>query len=341
MKLFTIRNLLKVYNGRNVLDIERLELDEGKIYSLYGPNGSGKTTFLEILGMLSSPTKGYMEYRGKPIKFNGMDLKQMRKQIVLVQQNPVLFSTSVYKNMEFPLKVRKVSVSNRNSIIEECLDLVGMKDFIHAHAPNLSSGEKQRVAIARALACSPDVLLLDEPTANVDAENQVTVENIISDIKEQKGISIILTTHDLIQAERVADEIIPLFKGRLAPTVYENLFDAAPIKDTKGREWLILKRGIKIPFKSNKTERLRISIDPFRVVIMGRGEIKSMLGIFKGRIVQMTKEKRNIRFLVDIGLPINIIMKEGDVKARQFFVGDDVCIEIPDSSIHILSAGRP
>lgn len=336
MKLFNIMGLKKEYNGKRVLDIDKLTLKEGKIYVLFGPNGSGKTTLLEILALLTPPTNGSIEYRGMTIKYNEAELTRLRKKIVMVHQNPVLFTTSVAKNMEFPLKVRNIPSHKRSRIIEECLDMVGMKDFLSAHAPNLSSGEKQRIAIARALACSPDVLLLDEPTSNVDAENQAIVETIISDINKKRGISVILTTHDLIQAERIADEIIPLIKGKLAKTVHENLFHSFLIKDDRNKSWLVLKQGIRIPFNARAEGPLTISINPFMIDIVYNLETEKKPLFFKGRIVQMSQERNNIRFSVDIGLPINVIMRGEDVKKKGLLVGDNVWIKIPEASISII-----
>jgi tungstate transport system ATP-binding protein len=99
-----------------------------------------------------------------------------------------------------------------------------MRDFGHARAHKLSSGETQRVSIARALACFPEVILLDEPTANVDVENQIAIERIIREINRTKSISVVFTTHNMIQASRLADETVFLYEGKVARSIYENIF---------------------------------------------------------------------------------------------------------------------
>jgi tungstate transport system ATP-binding protein len=335
VSLFSIKDLVKIYDTRKVLDIEGLILEEGMIYALFGPNGSGKTTLLEILALLIPPTKGEIHYKGIPINHPWADLTPLRQKIILVQQEPVLFTTSVYKNMEFGLRVRKVPRSNRKRIIEECLDMVGMKDFMFAHAPVLSGGEKQRIAIARALACSPEVLLLDEPTASVDPQNQTIIEGIISDINENKGISVILTTHDLVQAGRLAKKIIPLFNGRLAPSVYENIFEATVSGEPGEGTCLLLRGELKIPYKTEKHGRVRITINPFRVRILDEGRSEVGVHLHQGIITQMTKEQTNIRLCIDAGVPINVIMKEEDVKGKRLFVGERVFVDIPASAIDI------
>ena len=103
MTLFEIRGLTKVYGQRSVLDIPELDFERGEIYALLGPNGSGKTTLLEVLSLLLPPTAGTIRYLGRRIDFSANNLTALRREIVMVPQNPVLFTTSVYKNVEFDL----------------------------------------------------------------------------------------------------------------------------------------------------------------------------------------------------------------------------------------------
>ena len=169
--------------GMYIRDIPTFEMEKGKIIGLLGPNGAGKTTLMEILAFIMPPTSGEIFYKNKKVEFNGSGLIDLRKKVVLVQQNPILFTTTVFNNVEFPLKIRKVEKQKRGRIVDELLGLVGMENFREAKAHNLSGGETQRIAIAQALACSPEVILLDEPTASVDVENRINIERIISPIK--------------------------------------------------------------------------------------------------------------------------------------------------------------
>ena len=105
--LFRIKNLTKVYGGRKVLDIPELSLEKGKVYGLLGPNGSGKTTLLEILSFLLPPTTGNIVYDSRKVVFSENFLKRLRTEVIMVEQQPILFTTSVYNNVEFGLKVRK------------------------------------------------------------------------------------------------------------------------------------------------------------------------------------------------------------------------------------------
>jgi len=212
--LYHIKNLKKKYNGRVVLDLPELIIENNKIYGILGPNGSGKTTLLSILSFLDSPSQGTVIYRGSPVIFSEKPLQSLRKEVVLVDQHPIMFSTSVYKNIEFPLKIRKIPKKDRYKIITEVLKQVGMDDFINADAKTLSGGETQRVAVARALACCPKILIFDEPTASVDVSSQLAIENIIQELHAKSNISIIMSTHNMIQAAKLVHKKIFLLNGQ-------------------------------------------------------------------------------------------------------------------------------
>ena len=154
MITYAISDLSKVFGERTVLDIPHLEIEGKQIYALLGPNGAGKTTLLNILGFLETPTAGHIRYRDQIVQFSEPNLQRLRQDVVVVDQHPILFTTTVYKNIEFGLKIRKMPKKKRERIIEESLELVGMRYFSSASAQNLSGGETQRVAIARVLALS-------------------------------------------------------------------------------------------------------------------------------------------------------------------------------------------
>ena len=217
MSLYRLSQLTKTYRNRMVLDIPFLEIEGGRIYALMGPNGAGKTTLLNILGFLDAPGSGSVHFCSHPVQFTEPALQALRKAVVMVDQHPILFTTTVYKNLEFGLKVRKIAKKERARMITESLEMVGMQDFAQAPAHRLSGGETQRVALARAFAAAPKVLLCDEPTANVDEENQAIIIRILKQINELKGISIIFTTHDRTQALSLARQTLILNRGRIVP----------------------------------------------------------------------------------------------------------------------------
>lgn len=331
--LFQIRNLSKTYGNRTVLDISELDLRKGIIYALVGPNGAGKTTLLEILSFLDYPTTGKVIYNNKPVDFSGRHLHNLRREIVLVQQNPVLFTTTVYKNLEFGLKIREISRDERDKIIEESLDLVGMRDFINAQAHKLSGGETQRVAIARALSCSPNVILFDEPTANVDFENQVAIEHILTQINTQKNISVMFTSHNQIQATRLSHEMASLFEGRLTPLIFENIYGGNIISEKEHPKVCLIQNRIQIVLDTDKTGPVRLSINPLKIQMLRVQDTQFKENVFSGKLIQLSDENDYVRAVVDIGIPLNILVNRSKPSEYPMIIGQEVHIFCPKEAI--------
>jgi len=220
--LYVLSKITRKYGSRTVLDIPLMEIEKGKIYALLGPNGAGKTTLLNILGFLEVPTTGDILYRSKTVNFSESFLQNLRREVVMIDQHPILFTGTVYKNVEFGLKIRRISQKKRGIIIEETLDLVGMSDFVQAQAHRLSGGETQRVALARALAVSPEILLCDEPNSNLDVENQTAIINTLKQINEQRKTTIMFTTHYMYQVSSLAHHTFFLDHGKLTATQAES-----------------------------------------------------------------------------------------------------------------------
>jgi len=333
--LYRLRNLKKTFERRTVLDVETLSLERGKIIALLGPNGAGKTTLLEIMAFLSGPTSGQMWFNEQKVDFIGGRLIHLRRRVVLVQQDPVLFSTSVSRNVDFPMRIRKTPKAERERIVGELLDLVGMRAFEHARATKLSSGETQRVAIARSLACFPEVILLDEPTANVDVENGIALERIVQDINRSKGLSVIFTTHNMIQASRLADETVFLYEGKVAESIYENIFSGRIETDEDGCRQCIAQNGLSLRVKSEKSGPVRISIDPSSVTISHNGNRFSKDNTFKGKLIQFTHERNRVRVIVDVGIPLSVLIPQAVFSSLHLIIGEDVWLNCPAESIEV------
>jgi len=332
--LYQLKNIIKAYNGQAVLEIKRLSIQKGKVIGLLGPNGSGKTTLLEILAFLLPPTSGEIRFKQEPINSNTGRLMKLRRKVVLVQQHPILFTTTVYKNIEFPLRIRSIPKARRREMADELLELVGMASFRDASAHTLSGGQTQRVAIARALACSPEVILLDEPMSSVDVENQITIERILREINQIKGISVVFTTHDVVQTSRLADDTIFLLEGKVAKSIYENIFSARMETGTGDHKFCSLPNGIQLKVQSQKTGPIRISIAP-GALILSPNKPTATENSVKGKIIQLNEERIHFRALVDAGVPLNVLIPKESFSRHDMGIGDDVWVSCPVESIEI------
>jgi tungstate transport system ATP-binding protein len=334
--LYELSNLKKIYGKRAVLDLPHLSVEAGRIVGLLGPNGAGKTTLLEIFAFLSGPTSGEVWFQGKKVDYDNNRLRDLRRRVVIVQQHPIMFTVTVEKNLEFPLVIRKVPKQRQEQVIDELLDLVSMREYKYARAHNLSGGETQRIAIARALACSPEVILFDEPTASVDVENQIAIERIVQEINQDKGISVIFTTHDMNQAARLADEIVFLFEGRLAQSTYENIFSGQILPGENGDPYCLVQNKLKLGITKAKMGPVRIAINPNAIQVSRTADDPPPANSFKGRLVQLTDEKNKVRALVDVGLPLCVLISKEDLTAMSLGVGSSIWLTCPPDSIEII-----
>ncbi len=210
-----LRSIEKRYSGHQALEIKELFFQPQHIYSLVGPNGCGKSTLLQIVALLLKPTFGEMIFQSEKVVWKKQALQRLRQDITLVHQSPYLFSRSVRHNIAFGLKMRGIHAKGQHHLIHEALEMVGLEGFGRRDARELSGGEQQRVAIARALVLRPRLLLLDEPTSNMDRASIETFDRLLPILVEQ-GMTIIQATHSPDQPERLNSTIVRMEDGRLA-----------------------------------------------------------------------------------------------------------------------------
>jgi len=215
MPLIETVGLCQKYSGRDILKNINLKVERGETFALIGPTGAGKTTLLRLLDLLEMPTSGRIYFEGRDAAESRKVRLQMRRRMAFVIQKPVVFNTSIYDNIACGLRWRgekKTGIQQKVSRILEMIDLSADKN---RNARTLSGGEAQRVAIARAIVTEPEVLLLDEPTANLDPLSVVKVEELITSIIHQYATTIIMATHDMAQGQRLARRIGVLIDGEI------------------------------------------------------------------------------------------------------------------------------
>lgn len=208
--LYQLKDVTQVYAGREVLRIPAMNIPQGECLGLAGPNGSGKSTLLRLLGFLEKPASGELRFLGNPV-FNG--LPSLRRQAVLLDQSPYLLRRSVFANVAYGLAVR--GEKRRRERVAEVLSLVGLDfdQFANRSWKALSGGEARRVALAARLVLKPRVLLLDEPTANLDAESGALILRALLTLREEGNCTLIAASHDAPWLAEVADRTITLKYG--------------------------------------------------------------------------------------------------------------------------------
>ncbi len=199
-----INSLIKKVSPQFTLQVDSAIFQSGKVIGLVGHNGKGKTTLLNILAGLDNEFTGEILYDGKKIS------PLLRKQITMTFQTPALLNRSVYANIEYPLKIRKLDSSKRKEVISDMLSKLNIEHLSKKNATKLSGGESQRAALARGLSFSPRLLLLDEPFSAIDEKSIHNMEQCILDYNKATGATVVLVSHNSQQIENMCNSIITL-----------------------------------------------------------------------------------------------------------------------------------
>src|SRR4030043_1554840 len=208
-----ISHAYKSYDGKPVLQDCSYSFEKSGTYVLMGPNGSGKSTFFRICAFLEEPDRGEVNYLSGGILM-GKNI-ELRRRITLLLPKVGVFNTTVFKNVSYGLIIRGISRDEITEKADNVLDFVGLIHKKNQKALTLSSGEMQRLGIARAMVVEPEILFLDEPTASVDQENTEILEDIILRMKRMGKSIVVITTHDMNQAKRLADWLIWMKEGKI------------------------------------------------------------------------------------------------------------------------------
>lgn len=207
--------------GRRILDGVDITFTGSGVSALIGPNGAGKSVLLRVLAALIEPDRGRVRWGGLPPS------RTLRRRLGFVFQKPVLLRRSALANVRYALRAAGAGRAESLQRAREALDFVGLSALGRSPARVLSGGEQQRLAIARALALEPEVLLLDEPSSNLDPASTARIEAIIGDVS-RAGRKVVLVTHDLGQARRLAREVVFLHHGRIVEHAAAGQFFDAP-----------------------------------------------------------------------------------------------------------------
>ena len=222
-EIYELENLRRAYSGRAVLDIPAMQVHEGELLAIVGPSGAGKSTLLRLLNFLEAPTSGIIRFDGQPA--NASVSLATRRQVTTVFQRPVLQRGNVRSNVAYGLRLRGLPADGR---VDAVLEEVGLAGLARQAAQTLSGGEMQRVALARALVLEPRVLLLDEPTANLDPYNVSLIESLIRAHNAAQGTTVVMVTHNVFQAKRLAQRVGLLLNGSLVELAATAAFFDAP-----------------------------------------------------------------------------------------------------------------
>jgi len=355
-----IAGVSREIRGKKILDGINLEIQDGEIFTLIGPSGSGKTSLIRIIDLLDTPTAGTIFFNGADSSTANSGRLALRRKMALVFQKPAVLNTTVAKNVAFGLKFRGVSEPEIDRRVEAALDLVGLTGFSGRRAVTLSGGEMQRIALARAMVTEPKVLLLDEPTANLDPVNSELIEDLIIRINRDFETTIILSTHDMIQGQRLATRIGVIMNGKIAQVGdlheifyrprgvdiarfvgIDTVLHGTVTENDRGLATISVGREL-IEAVTPAMPRLRVEIyiRPEEVTLSheptGEPAKTSVRNRFSGTITRIVPFGPFIRVTVDCGFVITAMITRRSCEELGLAAGSPVSLSVKASSIHVL-----
>ncbi|MFQ6094546.1 MAG: ATP-binding cassette domain-containing protein [Candidatus Bathyarchaeia archaeon] len=352
MTLIELRDIVKKYGETVALNGVNLKVDEGDFLAVVGPNGAGKTTLLKIMAGIEEPTSGEVYYRNRKIGCG--DLEFLRKRCTMVFQRTIVFNTTVYNNIAYGLKIRGIPKDEIQRRVHEALKLVKLEGFEKLSAKKLSGGQQQRVSLARALALKSELLLLDEPTANLDPQTTSLVEDLMDYINREGETTIVMATHNIFQVQKVPRRAALLLHGRVAevglveevfmkPTVnlasfarLENIFTGTATILTNGTSLINVNDKVQIEVAFKKKGETTILIRPEDIIVSKKPLESSARNTFKGRIVEVSDLGSVVRLKVDAGEIFTTQVTKLSFERMRLNMGSEVFISFKASSVHLV-----
>lgn len=347
-----LRDVTKTFDEKIILENVNLQIQQGEILALLGPNGSGKTTLLKILAFIEKPSKGAVFFEGSKVTDRQIERKRMESTMVF--QKTTVFNTTVYNNVAYGLKVRKLSKNMIDKEVSKALKLVKLEGFEQRHAKKLSGGEQQRVALARALVLNVKLLLLDEPTANLDPKNASVIEEVIATVNRDLRTTIVMATHNMFQAKNLPKRVALINDGkigeigasaevfgRLSKTlasfaVLENTFSGIAKVTVNGTALVDIGNDVLIETTAQSVGEVSVFISPHDIIISKNQLVSSARNVFKGRIVEIRDLGSLVRLKVDVGKPFTVQITKHSFKEMELALGMMVYLTFKASSVQVL-----
>jgi molybdopterin-binding protein len=350
--LLEVRNLDKRFGPINALRDANLQILHGNITTLLGPSGSGKTTLLRILAGLESATKGAVLYNGKVITESHRYL--LRQRATMVFQKCAFFNTTVFENVAYGLELSGYPKKKIKDKVGQVLDLVKLEGYGGRRAKKLSGGEQQRVALARALVLDRELLLLDEPTANIDPKNVSIIEETILRANREHKTTIVLATHNMFQAQALSQRVVLLHDGTIRQVGsnreifatsnrylasfarLENVFSGISTTNATDTSIIDVGHNLKIEASFRRTGDTTIYVRPEDILISNNPLRSSARNEFKGIIVGVSDLGAVVKLRVDAGEEFVVQITKASFTEMQLNAGSQVFLTFKASSVHLV-----
>jgi len=356
MALIETVNITQKYGGQEIIKDISLKVEQGEVLALIGPTGAGKTTLLRLLDLLEVPSSGSIYFDGTEVTASKRLRLQARRRMSFVLQKPVVFNMSVADNIACGLKWRKEKESSISQRVQDALELVGMTGYSSRNARNLSGGETQLVAIARALAIAPEILFLDEPTANLDPVSAAKIEEVLAHIIGGQKTTVVMATHDMSQGQRLAGRIGVIINGQLLQTGSPNDIFSTP-RDTRVAELVGVGNILSGVIVNRDNELVAIDVSggiiqaisdyaigaevhalirPEDITLAPHHDASSARNTFEGRITRVFSVGALVRVELDCGFPLLAVVTRRSAQDLNLAVDKGVYATFKATAVHVI-----
>jgi len=354
-----VAGLSKSYGSKEILREISLSVREGEIFGIIGPSGAGKSTFLRLLDLIEMPTGGTLSILGEDALSKESRFK-LRRRMAMLYQKPVIFNRTVFENIAIGMKYRNLSRGTIEERVKDALRAIGLTVYAGRPARTLSGGEAQRVALARAMVTDPEILFLDEPTANLDPRSVDQIEETILHLNRETGTTIIISTHDMLQGQRLAGRMGVIMDGRLPQTgttqeifhrpatkdiarfvQMANIFDGSVTANIGGEADVQVAgktfctvtpleagRRVSVLFRA---EDVTLTLDP--------NVRTSARNVFHGLIRRIIPSGPFVNVVIDCGIDITALVTLRSAEDLGISLGKEVWISVKATAIHVLPQG--
>lgn len=360
--MIEIEHVSKKFGGKSVLKDVCATIRDGEIFAIIGPSGSGKSTLLRTINLLETPDGGRIVVDGIDIHAEKRRVIEIRRRMAMVFQKPAAFNENVYENIAVGLRMRRVPETEIRRKITDALEVIGLSGYERRRAKTLSGGEMQRVALARALVTDPAVLLMDEPTANLDPVAIETIEELVLRINREFGQTVVISTHDMLQGQRLAHRIGVLMDGIFSQVgtpreVFalpknkdvarfvgiENII-AGRIVGTSGGVAEIDAAGVIVravtPLPVGTHVCACIKPEDITIHLVDGSQI-SARNLLDGTVARMTAFGPLTRLVVECGIPFSALITWKSAEELGIVEGRRVRISFKASAIHVVKDSEP
>lgn len=356
MALIETVNIGQKYAGQYILKDVNLRINRGEVFALIGPTGAGKTTLLRLLDLLEVPASGSVYFDGMDVTANKSLRLQARRRMSFVLQKPSVFNMSVYDNVACGPRWRREKDATIRQRVSRALELAGMAEYINRNARTLSGGETQRVAIARALAVAPEVLFLDEPTANLDPISAAKIEEVLAHIIGDQKTTVVMATHNMSQGQRLAGRIGVIMNGEVLQIGSPGDIFSTPQKKEVAEfvgvdnilSGVIVNRdnelvtidvnGSIIQAISDYPigEEVHALIRPEDITLAPRKDASSARNTFEGRIARIFPVGALVRVEVACGFPLFAVVTKRSAEDLSLAVNKRIYATFKATAVHII-----